>query len=184
MTRGTEAEDWDALLRAALAGDEVAYARFLRLVTPVIRGIVLARGRSSLGEAGCEDVVQEVLLAIHLKRQTWRPEDPLRPWLYAIARHKVIDAFRRRGARVTLPVEDLADVLAAPAGPDPTLRGDMEKMIAQLDGRSADVVRNIGLNGATIGETGARLGMTDVAVRVALHRGIKRLAALRERFLE
>jgi DNA-directed RNA polymerase specialized sigma24 family protein len=85
------AEDWSLLLKAANAGDRAAYARFLRAVTPTVRGIVRARG-ASLGEAGCEDVVQEVLLAIHLKRATWQQDAPVRPWLYAIARHKVVDA--------------------------------------------------------------------------------------------
>jgi RNA polymerase sigma factor (sigma-70 family) len=179
----TPADDWDGLMRAALDGDSQAYARLLRVVAPVLRGIVLARGRAGLGDAGCEDVVQEVLLAIHLKRHTWRPDEPLRPWLYAIARHKVVDAFRKRGRHVHVPVEDFAEVLAAPAAPDPTLRSDMERMIGLLDGRSADVLRDIGLEGASIAETGSKHGMSEVAVRVALHRGIKRLAALRERYL-
>ncbi|MCB1391244.1 MAG: sigD protein, partial [Rhodobacteraceae bacterium] len=56
-----------------------------------MRGIVRARG-GGLGPEACEDVVQEVLLTIHLKRQSWREDAPLRPWLYAVTRHKVIDA--------------------------------------------------------------------------------------------
>lgn len=183
MTRHTADQDWDALMRAALAGDAAAYSRFLRAVSPVLRGVVRARGRASLGEAGCEDIVQEVLLAIHLKRHTWRPEDPIRPWLYAIARHKVADAFRARGSRITLPVEDFAEMLAAPPDTDPTVASDMDRMIGMLDTRSADIVRGIGMNGDSIAETGTRLGMTEVAVRVALHRALKKLAALRERHL-
>ena len=84
---------WGQLLAAANAGDARAYAKFLHTVTPVLRGIVRAKG-DSFGAAGCEDVLQEVLLAIHLKRHTWDPGSPVRPWLYAITRYKVIDAFR------------------------------------------------------------------------------------------
>lgn len=175
-----QTDDWADLLRSANAGDARAYAAFLRAVTPVLRGIVRARGRA-LGEAACEDILQDVLLALHLKRHTWDPGLPVRPWLYAIARHKVTDGFRARGSRVELAVEDFADVLPAPAGADPTEARDVEKMIGMLDPRAAAIVRGIGLDGATIAETGARHGLSEGAVRVALHRALKQLAALRER---
>ena len=49
----------------------------------------MARGafsRAGVGDADVEDAVQETLLAIHLKRHTWDPGQPLTPWVYAIAR--------------------------------------------------------------------------------------------------
>ena len=57
-------------------------------------------------------------------------------------------------------------------------------MIGALDPRSARIVRAIGIDGASIAETSAALDMTESAVRVALHRGLKRLAQLRERKVE
>ncbi|WP_435257638.1 sigma-70 family RNA polymerase sigma factor [Thioclava sp. FR2] len=178
-----ETDDWDVLLAAGIAGDSAAYRRFLYLVTPVIRGIVRSRG-TALGEAVCEDIVQEVLLAVHLKRHTWKQDSPVRPWVYAIARYKVVDGFRSRGQRVHVPIESVAESLPAAEAADPTVAWDMEKMIGKLDGRSADIVRRIGLNGESIAETGEALLMSEGAVRVALHRALKRLAALRERFVE
>jgi RNA polymerase sigma-70 factor (ECF subfamily) len=177
------ADPWADLLRAAMAGDRRAYDRFLRAITPVLRGVVRAKGRS-LGEAACEDIVQEVLLAIHLKRHTWQPDLPLRPWLYAIARYKVVDAFRSRGSRIDLPMEDFAEVLPADPGPDPTEAADMHKMIDRLDPRAGRIVRRIGLEGASFAETGAAEAMSEGAVRVALHRALKQLAALRQRYVE
>lgn len=173
-------DDWAPLLRAANAGDARAYAGFLKAVTPVLRGIVRARGHS-LGPAACEDILQDILLALHLKRQTWDPSLPVRPWIYAIARHKVTDAFRARGSRVEIAVEDFAETLAAPPEADPTEARDVEKMLGFLEPRAAAIVRGIGLDGATIAETGARHGLSEGAVRVALHRALKQLAALRER---
>lgn len=170
-------------MRAANWGDGRAYARLLTEVTPVVRGIARARG-AALGADGCEDVVQDVLLTLHLKRQSWREDAPLRPWLYAITRNKVIDAFRARGQRVTLPVEDLAEVLAAPEGPDPLEARDMERVIGRLDPRSAEILRAIGIAGDSTAEVGARLGLSEGAVRVALHRAFKALKRLRERMIE
>lgn len=172
--------EWAALLRAANAGDGRAYAAFLRAVTEPLRGVVRAKGRS-LGPEACEDVVQEVLLAIHLKRATWREDAPVRPWLWAIARHKVADAFRARGAHVHLDVVDFADVLAAAPAPDPFEAADAQRLVDRLDGRSAAVLTAVAIEGAGIAEAGRRLGMRDGAVRVALHRAMKRLAALGER---
>lgn len=176
-------DDLGHLLRAANAGDSRAYARFLQTVTPILRGIVRARS-GDLGEATCEDILQDVLLAIHLKRHTWLPEAPVRPWLYAIARYKVVDAFRARGRRIVLPIEDFAEVLSADPVVDPTEATDMARMIDLLDSRSANIVRKIGLEGASIAETGTALNMTVGAVRVALHRALKQLAILRERHVK
>ena len=175
-------DDWGRLLALANSGDSRAYATFLRAITPVLRGVVRAKG-GGLGEAVCEDVLQEVLLAVHLKRHTWQTDAPVRPWLYAIARYKVVDAFRARGGKVELPIEDFDDSLAADAGPDPTEAADMAKMIGMLDDRSGRIVRMIGIEGASAAEAGQALNMTEGAVRVALHRAFKTLAALRERHL-
>lgn len=170
-------DDWEALMRAANRGDRAAYARLLAAVAPAIRALVRARG-AALGPEGCEDVVQEVLLAIHLKRHTWDEGQPLRPWLWAVARHKVVDAFRARGRRVDVPIEDLAGVLPAPEAPEALAGRDAERLLARLDPRAAAVVRAMALDEASAAETGARLGMSEGAVRVALHRALRRLARL------
>jgi RNA polymerase sigma factor (sigma-70 family) len=173
-----QTDGWEQLLAAANGGDARAYGRFLQAVTPVLRGIVRAKA------GGLEDVLQEVLLAVHLKRHTWDAGAPVRPWLYAITRYKVVDAFRARGRKIDVPIEDFAEVLAAEAGPDPTEAADMAKMIGMLDGRSAEIVRKIGLEGVSVAETGQTLTMSESAVRVALHRALKTLAILRERHVK
>ena len=81
-----------ALLKAAIAGDERAYAAFLAEVAARVRSF--ARRRLSAGGVDAEDIVQETLLAIHLKRHTWRQDAAVLPWVFAIARFKMIDAFR------------------------------------------------------------------------------------------
>jgi RNA polymerase sigma factor (sigma-70 family) len=166
------------LLRAANRGDERAYAAFLRAIVPVIRGVARARA-GGLGTDAVEDIVQETLLALHRKRHTWREDMPVRPWLYAIVRYKVVDALRARGRRVKLPIEDFADILPAAETPDSLERRDAERALGRLEPRAAAIVRAIGLDGQSIAETAGAFGMSDGAVRVALHRALRKLAQLR-----
>ena len=110
---GEEAQ-WADWMRAANAGDSGAYRRLLEALAPFLRKVV-RQGfiRAGLGSGDMEDVVQETLLAIHLKRQTWDADQLFTPWLRAIARNKLIDNLRRRGNRTELPIEDFVDVLPA-----------------------------------------------------------------------
>jgi RNA polymerase sigma-70 factor (ECF subfamily) len=166
------------MMRAAIAGDEVVYRRLLEEIARSVR--IMARGafsRARAGDADVEDVVQETLLAIHLKRDTWDGGLALGPWVGAIARHKIIDAMRRRGARRFSPIEDFETTLAAPEAEDPHARSDAERLISQLAPRQRDIVRSISLEGQSISATAARLSMSEGAVRVALHRSLKLLAA-------
>ena len=173
----------DTLLRAANRGDTRAYGDFLRAITPIIRGIARARG-SGLGPDACEDIVQETLLAIHQKRHTWREDMAVRPWLYAIVRYKVVDAFRARGRRVQVPIDDFVEALPAAPDPDLTELSDAQRVIDRLDPRAARIVRAIGIEGASVAETAASLDMSETAVRVALHRALKKIAQLREKMIE
>lgn len=168
--------EWSALMRAALAGDGQAYARLLRAVTPVLRGIVRARARGEAPDLH-EDILQEVLMAVHAKRHTWDTGAPILPWLYAVTRHKVIDAYRRRSRSVDLPVEDFAEVLEAESA-DPTAARDLARLVAGLDPRSAEVVRAMGLRAEPAAEVAGRLQMTEGAVRVVMHRAMARMARM------
>src|SRR5262249_33223887 len=125
-----------------------------------------------------EDVVQEVLLAIHLKRHTWMRDQPFSPWLNAIARHKVIDVLRKRGRRGEFPIDGLEDVLPAPSEDEGTSKSELERLVGRLDGRSHAIVSAISLDGKSISDVANAQNMSEGAVRVALHRGLKKLASL------
>jgi RNA polymerase sigma-70 factor (ECF subfamily) len=164
-------------MRAANRGDRASYHRLLHELAPVLRGVV-NRGfaRYGLGPEEVEDVVQETLLALHLKRQTWDEHRAFFPWVQTIAQNKLVDNLRRRGRRAQIPLEDVSETLAATA-PSAEMNGmDAERMIARLEGRQRDIVVAISIEGATAREVGARLGMTEGAVRVALHRALQSLA--------
>jgi RNA polymerase sigma-70 factor (ECF subfamily) len=166
-------------MRAAMSGDEKAYSSFLVAVAPHLR--VMARRRcehfgAPVSEA--EDVVQEVLITIHLKRGTWDTARPIGPWISTIVRNKLIDSLRRRGHRINVPIEDVIDILQAEEQPDGLDMLDVDRMLEQLKDPQKDIVRSISVNGADVRETAERLHMTEGAVRVSLHRALKTLAAL------
>ena len=175
MTGKDEAE-LSRLMRAAIAGDERAYADFLHRIAALVRGFV--RRNIVQGGVDPEDVVQETLLAIHVKRHTWRQDAAVLPWIYAIARFKLIDAFRRRGRRIEIDVDDIAETFAEPETETVSER-DINRALDGLPPAQRSVVSAISVDGRSIGETAAKLGVSETAVRVSLHRG---LAAIAKRF--
>lgn len=172
-------DELTALMRAAIGGDAAAYRSLLdalnRSLRPVVRS---ACARVGLPAGDIEDMVQDVLLAVHLKRHTWDPTHSLGPWLHAIVRHKVVDGVRRRGRRGEIPIDDFIDVLPSPNEEEPPSRAALDRYTGALAGKQRDVVRAIGMDGASITQTAERLAMTEGAVRVALHRGLATLSRL------
>jgi RNA polymerase sigma-70 factor (ECF subfamily) len=179
--RGRENE-WTDLMKSANAGDNAAYDRLLRAVAPVLR----AASRRGLVRAGqpidqAEDIVQDILFAVHLKRHTWDPKAPFAPWLFAIARNKLIDALRRRGRRIFVNIDDFSETLPGAPAEETVPASAVAVHLDSLPRRQRDVLQSIAVDSASIKETAAKLSMTEGAVRVALHRGLTGLATkLRE----
>ncbi len=170
---------WADWMRAANTGDGQAYRRLLDALAIVIRSFTRQGcARSGLAAADAEDVVQETLLAIHLKRHTWDERQPILPWVRAIARNKLIDSLRRRGRRVHVPIDDFLEILASPQDQNSLDMRDAKRLLKVLDGRQRQVVEAISVEGASIREAAHRLGISEGAVRVALHRGLKALVAV------
>lgn len=177
MNSPAREEEWAIWLRAAISGDAGAYRQFLECVTPPLRAMVRRRcERHGALANDAEDIVQEVLLVIHLKRGTWDQSRPIGPWISTIVRNKLIDTLRRRGRHVSVPIEDIIDTLKVEEQTDKLERQDVERMLGQLKEHQRDIVRSISLEGTTVRETANRLHMSEGAVRVALHRALKALA--------
>ena len=170
--------EWAVLMRAANAGDAAAYERFLRIVLPALRSFAQGAVARTGPYVEAEDVVQETLIAIHLKRHTWIESEPIGPWLRAITRHKLIDALRRRGRHVRIPVEEVEDVLPAPEAATDYSRHDLERHLHRLPALQRGVIHAIALEGRSIRQTAELLQISEGAVRVALHRGVAALAAI------
>ena len=166
------------LLLRGLAGDAPAYHLFLKALTPHLRGYF--RRRLSGLPDDIEDLVQEVLLAVHNQRHTYDAAQPLTAWIHAIARYKLVDLLRRRGgnAALNVPLDDETELLASSEIEAGSARRDLMKLLDRLPDRQRLPIQHMKLEGRSVEETARLTGMSASAVKVGVHRGLKLLAAL------
>ena len=169
-------------MRAARQGNDEAYRRLLVRVAVWLR-VVVRKGlaRAGRGPAESEDIVQEALLAMHLKRETWDEARPIEPWLRAIARYKLADHLRRRGFHDHVDIDEWSNSLAVAIEVEAPAAIDSRKLLDSLPQRQRTIVQEISLEGRSAADVASRLGMSEGAVRVALHRALKALATFYRR---
>lgn len=169
------------LLVRGLAGDNATYHVFLKELSAHLRAFL--RGRLSRLPDEVEDLVQETLLAIHNQRHTYDAGQPLTAWIHAIARYKLIDLLRRRAGRDALndPLDDELDVLAVSDIEAADARRDLAKLLARLPDRQRLPILHMKLEGLSVVEVARITGMSESAVKVGVHRGLKALAAMIQR---
>src|SRR5262249_62163053 len=114
------------------------YQQLLVQLTVSLRNVV--RGRARAAGVDAEDVVQEVLLALHLKRSTWARGTPVAPWVAAIARNKIVDSLRRRGHRTEVPIESVVETLWSDDSESEGHAHDLERVLGKLNDRQREVV--------------------------------------------
>ena len=165
------------LLLQALEGDAVAYRRFLHELSAVLRGFL--RRRLSSFPDDVEDLLQECLLAVHVQRHTYAPEQPLTAWVHTIARYKLIDFLRARSRREALhdPLDDDLQVFAASDHDAADARRDLAGLLSTLAPRHRQALVMTKLEGASVAEAAAATGLSESAVKVGIHRGMKLMAA-------
>jgi RNA polymerase sigma-70 factor (ECF subfamily) len=165
-----------AALRAGLAGDAGAYHRFLADLSGFLRAFL--RRRLAAAPHDVEDVLQETLLAIHNGRHTWNPDRPLKPWIYAITRYKLVDHVRARARHAAaLPLDLVEDLLGGTDDEPAQARWDFGHLLEQLPDRHRLPILHVKVQGLSVSETARLTGMSESAVKVGVHRGLKVLAA-------
>ena len=171
-------DEWTPLMRAAISGDSAAYHRLLKAITPVLR----AAARRGLARAGqgvdqAEDIVQDILLAVHLKRHTWDANAPFAPWLFAIARNKLIDALRRRGRRVFVNIDDFSETLADAPPAETASPTEVASQLATLPARQREAFLLRNFEGLDVAETAAAMKCSQGSVKTHYFRALQSLRA-------
>ncbi len=166
------------LLLQGLEGDAPAYHAFLMELSTHLRAFF--RKRLNRLPDDVEDLVQEALLAIHNQRHTYAADQPLTAWIHAIAKYKLIDLLRRRASRdrLTDPIDDVMDILAYSDSEASEARRDVGKLLDQLPDRQRLPIVHTKLEGLSVSEAAQVTGMSESAIKVGVHRGMKALAKL------
>lgn len=169
--------DLHDLMARSLGGDNAAYRRFLNTLSGLFRAFFRRKLCADPGHA--EDLVQETLLAIHLHRQSYDPNRPVTAWVYAIARYKLVDHFRRTPAsREFVPIDDVYDLFSgdAPDAADPA--HDVDALLERLPDKQSTAIRLVKLEDLTAKEAACRMGISEADVKISIHRGLRKLMAL------
>lgn len=176
MTGSLSEETLKMLMLRSLDGDESAYRHLLH----ALRRLLIAyfgRRMGSASRGDVEDLVQEALLSLHTKRETYDRARPFTAWFFSIARYKLIDHYRGRGARQLSEVELDETLEAATSVDQVTARMDVERLLDELPERQRDLIRRVKIEGQSIAEAAKKSGQTELAARVGIHRTLKMLAA-------
>ena len=168
----------EAQLRAwmtdGLNGDAAAHAALLRALVPLLNSFYRRRLRGA--EEDVEDLVQETLISVHTRRASYDRERPFTAWLYAIARYRMIDHFRRR--KIFVPIDDVEEILVTEGFEDASsARMDVDALLATLSPKQARAIRDTHIEGLSVAEAAARADMGESDVKVSVHRGLKSLAS-------
>ncbi len=162
----------------AQSGDEFAYHKALILIAGRLRSY-FRRHLMNLPD-DVEDLVQETLLAIHLHRGSYDPSQPVTAWVLGISRHKLMDLYRRRGRRESLhePIDGWEEHLAAEEPGETLANVDLHRLLEELPKAQRSAIEMTKLEGLSVAQASARSGSSESAIKVQVHRGLKRLAAL------
>ena len=165
---------------ASLAGSDMATQALLTRLSALLRSYFKGRltriGRTT---ADAEDLVQETLISVHTHRHTYDRTQLLTPWAYAIARYRLVDYVRRtRTSAALLPLDEVPDLPAEGDASAIESALDLHALIAQLAPKTRRAIELVKLQGLSVSEAAASADMSESAIKVSVHRGLKALGKL------
>lgn len=161
------------LMANAQRGDRAAY----KVLLGSARDWLMRYYRSRIAPQSIEDLVQETLLSLHSKRATYDSQRPFYPWLAAIARYRWVDALRK----LTRSEEILEDELTVEHEEEAVLsRLSLSALLARIPPAQANAITLTRISGRSVAEAARITGQSENLVKVNVHRGLKKLAALVE----
>jgi RNA polymerase sigma-70 factor (ECF subfamily) len=161
----------------SLKGDREIYEKLLSRVAGLVRGYLTnTASRRTLDSGHVEDLVQEVLLAIHRKKHLYSTDKPILPWLFAIAKYKLIDHLRAEKRRPCLQLDETID----PAAPSSeSLSEDqafeLEELLVSLSPLQKDILLMAKVERIPLAQIAEKFHMSLSAVKVTVHRTLKKV---------
>jgi RNA polymerase sigma-70 factor (ECF subfamily) len=181
-TDGLQQSQDEAELSRLMKSSQSGNAADYRVLLVRIRGMLSKYIENSFARfgfatgSGQEDVLQEVLLAIHVKRHTFDPEQFFIPWMYAVARYKLIDHLRKnKTLNAALSLEEELEHVENMTVLDSTVEKDLEKLFELLSEKQKVVLSLVKLDGLSIEETARKTGFSESDIKVTVHRALKTL---------
>jgi RNA polymerase sigma-70 factor (ECF subfamily) len=165
-----------ALLLQGLAGDEAAHRAFLTEAAALLRAYFRNRLRGAPEDA--EDLVQETLVALHTRRDSYDQNYPLLAWLYAIARYRLIDHLRRAKHRRHDTLDGFDPGEADPEYEASDARRDVATLLERLPEKQRTAIRMVKLEEKSVREAAELTGLSESDVKISIHRGLKALTRL------
>ena len=178
-SEGNHYDDLSRLMRAAQDGDRAAYRDLLGEIAPILRR-VLKRRFPFLPHQDVEDLVQDILLAVHAARATYDPARPFLPWLMAIARNRTADMARRYARRSAREVA--VETYPETSGDDETNTGEsfgdaeaLQQAVKALPPGQRVAIELLKFRELSLKEAASVSGMSVNALKVATHRATRAL---------
>jgi RNA polymerase sigma-70 factor (ECF subfamily) len=168
------------LMALAQQGDRIAYRALLEACQIWLRRYFARR----VPQSQLDDLVQETLVSLHVKRATYDPALPFLPWMAAIARYRWVDHLRRVYRLKETALDAEPEEPQEPRDPHlmPSLaRVGLDRMLIALPARQAEAIRLTKIEELTVAEASAQSGQSMALIKINVHRGMKRLHQLIER---
>jgi RNA polymerase sigma-70 factor, ECF subfamily len=166
-----------ALMLASLDGNATSYRSLLDQLSRRLRAYYKGKlARVGRGATEAEDLVQEVLLAIHLKRHTYDTGQLFTPWVYTIARYKLIDYLRRTRTAASVPIDEGTELMAQDDNAGTESSHDIRKLLGRLPEKVRCSIQCVKLEGRSVAEASERCGISESGVKINIHRGLQALA--------
>lgn len=163
------------LMAASQGGDRKAYTVLLEEASRWLQRFFARK----VPPAQVDDLVQEVLMSVHAKRASYDSARPFLPWLAAIARYRWVDHLRKVYRREENALEDF-DGSEDSKEEAIMARVSLERLFEYIPDKQAEVIELVKIEGLSIREASGRTGQSESAVKVNIHRGLKKLSAIIE----
>jgi RNA polymerase sigma-70 factor (ECF subfamily) len=162
-----------AWMLGGLDGDSTAQAALLRALVPLLHSFYRRRLHDT--EEDVQDLVQDTLISVHTRRASYDRDRPFTAWLYAVARYRMIDHFRRK--KVPVAIEEVNDILVTEGFEEAlSARLDVDNLLGTLSPKQARAIRDTHIDGKSVAEAAVGAGIGESDVKVSVHRGLKAIA--------